>query len=798
MNENNNENNNNNQSKRGGKLFRLLILAIVVILVIVLLVTCAKGGCKGDNRDTSYPVGQGTANNGGGFSFTSAEASSIFSNNYYSGNGTETNEALNTAVVSGTPEKKTEILGNGRDVVTIMVYICGSDLESGGGAATMDIKEMLNAGVGENVNLILYTRGTTNWQNRQMSSSVNQIYQISGNSLYMLEKNAGNKNMTDPDTLAEFIQYCGKNFPANRNMLILWDHGGGSVTGFGSDEKFSYGGTMDLTKVRKALGNGGVTFDFIGFDACLMATIETGLTVSNYADYLIASEETESGYGWYYTNWLKTLSDNTSIPTIELGKVIVDDFIRASKQAGQGWAGTQSVVDLGELSYTVPSKLKAFASATTALIESENSSGDYKTVSTARSKSRGFGESLGIDQVDLVDFAQKIGTEESRSLAEAVKSAVKYNNTTRDMTNAYGLSVYFPYSNSRYVNQVGQIYNNIGLPEEYARCIETYAAMELSGQYIGGGTGDPFNSLFGLFGSGDYGDSYFYGNDSGESYSSSSIYDMLGSLLGGNLGGFSSDYSSSDFGFFRNNIDLKEVSNYLADNQFNETNLEWKQKDDGTYYISMPEEQWELVDSIALNMFYDDGEGLIDLGSDNVFTFDEDLNLLGINDRTWLTIDGHYISYYYDSMTFDGDNYLITGHSPIRYNGKEADLILNFDQDSPYGYIAAIRLVEDTETPNVGKLMSKVGSGEQIDLEAGEDLTLVNAVKEGDRIEFLADFYDYEGNYLDQYVLGDAWVVGAEEPVIANMDVGEGAALAMYCFTDIYHKQYWTGVIPEK
>ena len=250
--------------------------------------------------------------------------------------------------------------------------------------------------------------------------------------------------------------------------------------------------------------------------------------------------------------------------------------------------------------------------------------------------------------------------------------------------------------------------------------------------------------------------------------------------------------------FFENNIDLKKVSNYLGENQFDETNLEWKEKEDGTLYISMPEEQWELVQSIELNMFYDDGEGLIDLGSDNVFTFDDDMNLLGINDRTWLTIDGHYISYYYETMTVDGDNYLITGYSPILYNGQEADLILNFDQDHPYGYIAAIRFIEDTETPNVGKLLSKVGSDQLADFDTGEEAGYVDAVKEGDKIEFLADFYDYEGNYEDQYVLGEAWIVGAEEPVIANMDVGEGRALAMYRFTDIYQKQYWTGVIPEQ
>ena len=238
-----------------------------------------------------------------------------------------------------------------------------------------------------------------------------------------------------------------------------------------------------------------------------MGTVETGLAISDYADYMIASEETESGYGWYYTNWLKALSDNTSISTVDLGKKIVDDFISASSQAGQGWAGTQSVVDLAELSYTVPDKLKAFATSTTALIESDSSSGDYKNVSQARGKARSFGEAVNVDQVDLVDFAERLGTKEGAELAKAVRGAVKYNNTTRDMTNSYGLSIYFPYTNSAYVKNVESIYNKIGIASEYTRCIQTYAAMGLSGQYISGGTGNPFNSLYGLFGSGDYGDS---------------------------------------------------------------------------------------------------------------------------------------------------------------------------------------------------------------------------------------------------------------------------------------------------
>ncbi len=135
--------------------------------------------------------------------------------------------------------------------------------------------------------------------------------------------------MVKPETLASFIRFCGKNFPANRYGLIMWDHGGGSISGYGYDEKNKMAGSMTLTGIKEALAGGGVTFDFVGFDACLMATLENALMLDDYADYLIASEETEPGVGWYYTDWLTKLSQNTSMPTTEIGKNIIDDFVAA-------------------------------------------------------------------------------------------------------------------------------------------------------------------------------------------------------------------------------------------------------------------------------------------------------------------------------------------------------------------------------------------------------------------------------------------------------------------------------------
>ena len=176
--------------------------------------------------------------------------------------------------------------------------MCGTDLESKYGMASSDMEEMRSAAFGDNVNVIIFTGGCSQWKVSGISNKVNQIYQIKNGQIGRIVEDAGSKPMTDPNNLASFIQFCAKNFPANRNELILWDHGGGSVTGYGYDEKNKNSGSMSLAGVNQALKAGGVKFDFIGFDACLMATAETALMLNEHADYLIASEETEPGIGW--------------------------------------------------------------------------------------------------------------------------------------------------------------------------------------------------------------------------------------------------------------------------------------------------------------------------------------------------------------------------------------------------------------------------------------------------------------------------------------------------------------------
>ena len=569
---------------------------------------------------------------------------------------------LNTQVAPEAREKRTKLLGNGRDTATIMVYMCGTDLESRSGMGTSDLQEMLAADLGQNINLLVYTGGCKGWKNNLVSSSNNQIWQVRDGGMVCLQKDLGSVPMTDPDTLTGYIQWCAKNYPADRYELIFWDHGGGSISGYGYDEKFASSGSMGLAGINTALKNAGVTFDFISFDACLMATAETALMLTPYADYLIASEETEPGVGWYYTNWLTEFGKNTSKPTIEIGQKIVDDFVDVCAQKCRGQLTTLSVIDLAELEKTVPAKLTAFAQSTSQLIQAK----EYQTVSGARSGAREFAQSSRIDQIDLVHLARNLGTAEGKALADALLSAVKYNRTSSNMTNAYGVSIYFPYQKLSNVDRAVASYQQIGMDAEYARCIKQFASLEVSGQAASGGTASPLPSLLGTLGGG-----------AGDA---AAVSQLLEAFLGGGFGRIAGLTGDNTAFLDDRALDMEETVQYLLENSFDPGALVWTANGDGTPSITLSEEQWGLVQTLDLNLFYDDGAGYIDMGLDNVYDFDDTGALLGVNDGTWLAIDGQPVAYYHTSTVDDGENYTITGRVPVLHNGQRAELLLAFDK----------------------------------------------------------------------------------------------------------------------
>ncbi len=664
--------------------------------------------------------------------------------------------SLDTSVADGARAKYTEVLGGGQDEMTILVYLCGTDLESRSRMATSDLQEMLDAKISDQVNLIVYTGGCKQWQNNVLSSRTNQIWQVVDDGLVPLEENLGSQSMTDPETLAYFVRWGAKNFPANRMALIFWDHGGGSVSGFGYDEKFASSGSMNLAEINAALTNAGVKFDFVGFDACLMATTETALMLSEHADYLIASEETEPGIGWYYTDWLTSISRNTSLPTLQIGREIIDDFVDTCAQKCPGQSTTLSIIDLAEAELTIPEALADFSSATCDLIRNEN----YAQVSNARSGSREFGASSRIDQVDLVHLAKNMGTAEGEALADALLGAVKYNRTSSNMTNSYGLSIYFPFRKASMVDEAVDTYEQIGMDEEYLRCIQAFASMEVSGQAATGGTTSPLPTLMDLMGTGSSGSS------------SQMIEELLGTFLGGDVSGIMGLMEGNTDFLDGRVLDQEQMTRYITANVFDPSYLTWDTY--GTMYL--PEEQWALVQTLHANMFYDDGQGFIDLGMDNVYDFDEYGNLVAPGEITWIAINDQPVAYYHESTVDDGTHYSITGRVPVLYNGERAELVLEFTDENPYGSVVGVRRIyKDGETQTLAKTM--------------------DTVQIGDTIDFLCDYYSYDGDYLDSYMLGDRLSVEGEL-IISDVYVDADAARLTYLFTDIYNQQYWSAPAP--
>ena len=778
-------------------------LSIIVVLLILLLgggggIGSLMGGFSGGD-DTSYTTTQTTGSNttqtttgtvgnqnstnqnttdqntttessaGTGSAGTSQMGSLLGAllgggTGYYDQVGSEWIETPNTgkldrSVAEGSRAPRTVIKGDGTDTTTIMIYMCGTDLESRSAMATKDLQEMMAANISDNINIIVYTGGCKGWQNNVISSRTNQIYQVKKGGLVLLKDGLGEIPMTDPDNLSGFIKWASSNYKADRYDLIFWDHGGGSVSGYGYDEKFAREGSMDISEINNALRDSGINYDFIGFDACLMATVETAIVASRYADYMIASEETEPGVGWYYTDWLNEYSKNPSMETIDLAKLIIDTYTDVCAQTCRGQKTTLSLINLAELDYTVPQELTDFAIETSDKISKK----EFKEVSNARSGAREFAASSKIDQVDAFHLASNMGTGEAKQLANALKGCVKYNRTSQSMTNAYGLSIYFPYQKTSKVDNMVSTYEAIGMEDSYADCIQKFASMEVAGQVASGGTMSPAGSLFGEL------------QGSGQSVSSADVLlQLFGTMMSSGVTGVSG-LDASNSAFFGRGLDAETMAEYVAENQLSMENAIWTKNSEGQDVIQMTSEQWDLVQNLDYQMFYDDGTGYVDLGWDNAYDIDSDGNPVAPSDRTWLSINGQTVAYYRIDLQGISDNYSITGRVPCKLNDVDANLILVFDSENEDGYVAGVTYdYVDGETETVAKNLTEI--------------------QPGDRIDFVCDFYDYDENFQQRYLLGETLTVDGDmnDLHIANTSVGDGKVLVTFRFTDLYGEVKWT------
>jgi hypothetical protein len=364
---------------------------------------------------------------------------------------------------------------------TFMVYIVGSDLQTNFNAAINDIVEMWGQGSTGNINIIIATGGSKSegWQ------TVNYHRVIQGN----LEtwKNVGQYSMADPNVLTDFVFESMSNFPAEHYALTLWNHGSG-IGGYGHDEihhqQFSLPQLSQTLHYINQQTN--IKYDILGFDACLMATLEVASSMQGIAKYMVASEELEPAHGWDYTPIVQALNSGTITEGKQVGMVIADGFLNQALALQRNGA-TLSVIDLdviGEL-------LQAFENFLNTPTLTSNA--NFASIARNRSKSEAYGKSAknpaaSYDGIDLEDFVRLMKqsnpelSQEVNQLLYMLSQAVVYNRYDHTKPNASGLSIFFPYdklADNNAVNTAMEQYEQLGFSPTYTNFLNRYVGRSV-------------------------------------------------------------------------------------------------------------------------------------------------------------------------------------------------------------------------------------------------------------------------------------------------------------------------------
>lgn len=378
---------------------------------------------------------------------------------------------------------------------TVLVYLAGDNNLDEDGAR--DLAEMAKIGSNNNINVVA--------QFDRAGKTGTQRFYITKGGGYPKDSiaNLGETNTGDPKVLIDFLKWGITTYPAEHYMAVLWNHGSGwneddvydrAVKVSPEKEKFPlmskrafrgkrikkvmFSTTMDeilsqpaalrgilyddeskdfldnaemknvLTETAKLIPN--KRFDIIGFDACLMNTVEVAYQLKDTAKVIVGSEETEPGAGWPYDSVLGSLAANPSMSPQEFGKAIVDLYIKSYDKGVDSEPVTMAAVNLDKISALI-SSIDKCAVALKKNIEAQDTFNDIMLCSEKVQKF------YYRTYKDIFDFAKLI-KEKSKvkeiqdtcaSVMEALKPSdnsyiIASKSLTTNMANAHGVSVYFP------------------------------------------------------------------------------------------------------------------------------------------------------------------------------------------------------------------------------------------------------------------------------------------------------------------------------------------------------------------
>ncbi len=643
---------------------------------------------------------------------------------------------------------------------TIFVYLCGSDLESTDGTGCLDMSEMVKANTSKDVRFIVQTGGTKKWSDSGISSKNIQRYEICGGKMTRLA-NLADANMGKAETLSDFLIWGVEKYPAENMGVIMWNHGSGSIDGVCFDEKNNYD-SLTLVELDKALTSvhGKMTdkFEFIGFDACLMATVETANILVPHANYMIASQQLEPGLGWDYKVLGQYISKNPTANGGQVGKAAADSFYASCAKSWEEDSCTLSVIDLSRVDELISAINKESVLLNGMADDSAALSQAIRGITSAKN----FGSNNRIEgYTNMVDLgALFINSTGGSHVKTALKNAVVYNKYGVNEKGATGLSIYYPLS----VESSTELstFSEICVSPQYMTFVDRIAYGSANGgsfdDYSGGDFWlDSAGSIWDiLFGFGDDSD-YEYGDDGDYSYnySENDYFDFWDSFD-------DEEDNNVDFGTENDNT---AIINYAVEPHFNE---------EGRYTFTLDEESLMNAASVYCSVFMYDEEtgGMLELGLDSYVEWDWENGVF--TDKfggIWFGLpDGQFLS-----MTLIEEPYGYYFYTaPILLNGEFTFLRVKLDYTSGKDVITIL------------------GTWDGI-TENGQTDKGIRKLKKGDKITPVYYYYNSDG-YYESDTYGFEYTYTGDDS-IEYFYLSESEYLYSFAILDIFGNMHYTDYV---
>ena len=325
------------------------------------------------------------------------------------------------------------------------------------GAASTDIDEMTAETWSDNIRIVIQTGGAKRWSNQMINPNRTQRF-LYESGRFSRVADLPLQPSYESQTLADFLTFCKDEYPADHSVLVLWDHGGGPF-GYGNDS--IYDGQFTLADIRQALesvydpDSKDKAFDIIGFDACLMSTLEVTHALDGFADYYVLSEEIEPGDGWDYTPWLRAMTNDPTMSPAAVARAIADSYTDSYMEMNvkfhtygipYAFNVTFSVLDAAKTQelYTAYSDL-AKAQLKDAVkdisVLSEIGRCGIRATRYATDASDIFGT---VDLGGYVDYMGDYYPEECSRIKKLIGEAVLYSRQNGGLSDSQGIAVYLP------------------------------------------------------------------------------------------------------------------------------------------------------------------------------------------------------------------------------------------------------------------------------------------------------------------------------------------------------------------